>query len=458
VLAPAFVDPHVICAHRAARTRRRSRAAPPQAAAGGYLRHPRDAEHRPVVDSAATLRSLVETATNEGEFPSASGRDHARPGRRGADGDGELADAGAGRFTTDGVPVVSAGLDARALHTCDHRPAARAHCEEPTLSRGRARPKGGRRGARLRRVSSVAESVMVGATWRSPRTRSSRVHLIISAAESVAALRRAQDGGAHASGEYTASSRAHQTKRAVARREREDEPTFARRDRVALLDGAARRTMEAIATDHAPHARHEKDVPFEAAPFASPGLESLAVSTPSSSSPGCLPPRRCSRSMPGRRALRLERPRHRAGARANLVLARSRARTTVTRDGFRSRSANSWLLGRTLTGGGDDVQRRRGARVTGMLVLETHVFPGEPVGATASRAARRSSRRAIRVTRRSRPTELCRAARLLHAPMVGNYGVDPRGSESTPASRASGADARGAGRSGHWLVEKASSR
>jgi dihydroorotase-like cyclic amidohydrolase len=44
----------------------------------------------------------------------------------------------------------------------------------------------------------------------------------------------------------------------------------------------------------------------------------------------------------------LERPRIVAGARANLVLLDLAGTTKVTADGFRSRSANSWLLGRTL--------------------------------------------------------------------------------------------------------------
>ena len=46
----------------------------------------------------------------------------------------------------------------------------------------------------------------------------------------------------------------------------------------------------------------------------------------------------------------LERPRISAGAPANLVLLDLGAVTRVTADGFRSRSANSWLLGRTLRG------------------------------------------------------------------------------------------------------------
>ena len=50
------------------------------------------------------------------------------------------------------------------------------------------------------------------------------------------------------------------------------------------------------------------------------------------------------------RALGLPEPRIEVGARANLVLLDLEADWTVTEDGFRSRSANSWLLGQTLRG------------------------------------------------------------------------------------------------------------
>jgi carbamoyl-phosphate synthase small subunit len=50
-------------------------------------------------------------------------------------------------------------------------------------------------------------------------------------------------------------------------------PLRAEEDRQALVEALKDGTIEAIATDHAPHARHEKDVPFEEAPFGVTGLE-----------------------------------------------------------------------------------------------------------------------------------------------------------------------------------------
>ncbi len=44
-------------------------------------------------------------------------------------------------------------------------------------------------------------------------------------------------------------------------------------DRQALIEGLRSGVIECIATDHAPHARHEKEVPFEQAPMGTTGLE-----------------------------------------------------------------------------------------------------------------------------------------------------------------------------------------
>ena len=55
-------------------------------------------------------------------------------------------------------------------------------------------------------------------------------------------------------------------------------PLGTEHDRAALLEALRDGTIGAVATDHAPHARHEKDVPFEAAPFGVTGLETAFAS------------------------------------------------------------------------------------------------------------------------------------------------------------------------------------
>ena len=50
-------------------------------------------------------------------------------------------------------------------------------------------------------------------------------------------------------------------------------PLRSERDRQAIVDALRDGTLDCIATDHAPHARDEKEVPFEQAPMGTTGLE-----------------------------------------------------------------------------------------------------------------------------------------------------------------------------------------
>jgi dihydroorotase len=124
-------------------------------------------------------------------------------------------------------------------------------------------------------------------------------------------------------------------------------------DREALIDGLKDGTIAAVATDHAPHARHEKEVPFEAAPFGVTGLETaFAALYTGLVEPGLVPLETVLERMSAgpARVYGLEPPRIAVGAAANLVLLDTAATWRVEEGGFRSRSANSWLLGQTLKG------------------------------------------------------------------------------------------------------------
>ena len=151
----------------------------------------------------------------------------------------------------------------------------------------------------------------------------------LSAAESVAALRRARDGGVRASGEVTPHHLVltDEAVRSLDANVKMNPPLRAERDRVALLDALRDGTIEAIATDHAPHARHEKEVPFEAAPFGVTGLETaFAVLYTELVEPGLLPLADAARA-PVRRArahLRARAPAHRGGRAREPRAARSR--------------------------------------------------------------------------------------------------------------------------------------
>jgi dihydroorotase len=359
VLAPAFVDPHVHLRTPGREDEETIASGTAAAAAGGYCAIFAMPNTDPVLDSAAALGALIETAGREAEVPVGFLAAITRgQGGKELTEMAELADAGAAAFSDDGVPVVSAGLMRRALQyaSITGRPLA-LHCEEPTLSHG-GHVHEGSVAAELGFAGypSVAESVMVERDLALAAYEDQRIHLLhLSAAESVAALRRARDEGVHATAEVTPHHLVltDEAVRSLDANVKMNPPLRAERDRLALLDALRDGTVEAIATDHAPHARHEKEVPFEAAPFGVTGLETaFAVLYTRLVQPGLLPLATLLERMSAgpARVFGIARPRVAVGAKADVVLLDLGREWQVREEWFRSRSRNSWLLGETLNG------------------------------------------------------------------------------------------------------------
>jgi dihydroorotase len=359
VLAPAFVDPHVHLRTPGREDEEDVASGTRAAAAGGYCAILAMPNTDPVVDSAAVLGALVERARREAEVP-VGFLAAITKGQEGGELTemGELADAGAAGFTDDGKPVASPGLLRRALQysAVAGRPVA-LHCEEPSLSRGGQMHEGAASAALgFGGYPSVAESVMVARDLAVARYEGRPVHVLhLSARESVDELRRAQADGVAATGEVTPHHLCL-TDEAVAALDpnlKTNPPLRADEDRDALVEGLRDGTIAAVASDHAPHARHEKEVPFEAAPFGVTGLETAFAALytrlvePGLLSLGTLIERM---SAGPARIYGLERPRIATGAEANLALLDLDAAWRVEEAGFRSKSANSWLLGETLRG------------------------------------------------------------------------------------------------------------
>jgi dihydroorotase len=312
-----------------------------------------------VVDSAAVLGSLIEDAQAEAEVPVGFLAAITR-GQEGAELTemAELADQGAAGFTDDGRPVIAPGLMRRALqyHAITDRRLA-LHCEEPTLSKGGQMHEGSV-SAELGFAGypSVAESVMVERDLALAAFEKHPLHLLhLSARESVEALSRTQAAGLPATGEVTPHHLCltDEAVRTLDPNLKMNPPLRSAEDRHALVDAVRDGTITAIATDHAPHARHEKEVPFEAAPFGVTGLETaFAALYTNLVEPGLLKLETLLERMSAgpARVYGLERPRIAVGAPANVVLLDTSATWRVEEGGFRSRSANSWLLGRTLKG------------------------------------------------------------------------------------------------------------
>ena len=360
VLAPAFVDPHVHLRTPGREDEESIASGTAAAAAGGYCAILAMPNTDPVVDSAAVLGSLIEDAQAEAEIPVGLLAAITR-GQEGGELTemAELAEQGAAGFTDDGRPVVAPGLMRRALqyHSVTGRRIA-VHCEEPTLSR-EGQMHEGAVSAELGFAGypSVAESLMVERDLSLAAYESQPLHLLhLSARESVEALSRAQAAGvAAASAEVTPHHLCltDEAVRTLDSNVKMNPPLRSADDRAALIEGLRDGTIAAVATDHAPHARHEKEVPFEAAPFGVTGLETaFAALYTNLVEPGLLElPTLLERMSAGpARAYGLEPPRIAVGAPANLVLLDTAATWRVEEDCFRSRSVNSWLLGQTLKG------------------------------------------------------------------------------------------------------------
>ena len=359
VVAPAFVDPHVHLRTPGREDEETIRSGTEAAAAGGYCAILAMPNTDPVVDSASVLGALVERARDEAAVPTGFMAAISK-GQAGEELTemAELAAAGAAAFTDDGRPVVSAGLMRRALQysaLTDLRLAL--HCEEPSLSRG-GHAHEGVVAAELGigPYPSTAESVMVERDLSLAAAEDRRIHLMhLSARESVAALDAALASGVPATGEVTPHHLVltDDAVRSLDPNTKMNPPLRSADDREALRDALRRGAISCVATDHAPHARHEKDVPFEEAPFGVTGLEtSFAALHTHLVLPGVVSLETLLERMSAgpARAFGLEEPRIGVGARANLVALDLDAEWTVTEDGFRSLSANSWLLGETLRG------------------------------------------------------------------------------------------------------------
>ena len=358
-IAPAFVDPHVHLRTPGREDEETIRSGTEAATAGGYCAILAMPNTEPVVDSASVLGALVERARNEAVVPVG----FMAAISKGQLGDeltemAELAATGAVAFTDDGRPVVSAGLMRRALQYSALTELRLAlHCEEPSLSHGGHAHEGSVAAELgLGPYPSTAESVMVERDIALAGAENRPLHLMhLSARESVAAVDHALAAGVRATAEVTPhhlvltdeAVRSHDTN------VKKNPPLRSADDRESLRDALRRGSISCVATDHAPHARHEKEVPFEDAPFGVTGLETaFAALHTHLVLPGIVSLETLLERMSAgpARAFGLPEPRIEAGATANLVVLDLAGEWTVTEDGFRSLSANSWLLGEKLQG------------------------------------------------------------------------------------------------------------
>jgi dihydroorotase len=358
-LFPGFVDPHVHLRVPGQEHKEDLDSGTRAGAAGGFVAVVAMPNTDPVVDDASVLRSLREAARHEARIPvgflASITRDLA--------GDAltemaELSDAGALGFTDDGRPVHRAAILRRALQyqrLCGGVLAL--HEEDPSLS-GAGVMHEGEVSARLglAGIPSISESTMIARDAAIAGYEDGRIHIQhLSARESVEAIAEAKARGVRISAE---ASPHHLTLTHEAILERLDTrlkmnpPLRAESDRRALIDGLRDGTIDCIATDHAPHAREEKEVPFEEAPMGTTGLETAfaAVYTelvvPGVLSLGLV----VEKLSAGASLMGLATPRIAVGEPAAVCLLDLGAGWQVGEAGYESRSENCCFAGRTLRG------------------------------------------------------------------------------------------------------------
>jgi dihydroorotase len=278
-LFPGFVDPHVHLRSPGQEYKENIDTGTAAAAAGGFCAVIAMPNTDPVVDDAAILRSLTETARRQARVPVG----FLASITRGLKGDeltemAELRDGGALGFTDDGKPVVSAGVLRKALQyqrLCGGVIAL--HEEDPELSRDGAMHEGAV-SARLgiAGIPSLAESTMIARDGALAAYEGARVHFQhLSCVESVDALAYAKQHGARVSAEVCPHhlTLTDDMVRTLDSRFKMNPPLRAESDRRALVQALKSGVIDCVATDHAPHAAHEKEVPFEQAPMGTIGLE-----------------------------------------------------------------------------------------------------------------------------------------------------------------------------------------
>ena len=357
-LFPAFFDPHVHLRTPGQEHKEDIESGTRAAAAGGYAGVLAMPNTDPVLDSAPLLGSVREAAARLARIPVG----FLASITRGLEGElltemAELSEAGAVGFTDDGKPVESAGMLRKALQyqrLCSGVLAL--HEEDRTLSRGGAMNEGAVSAALgVAGIPTIAESTMVARDAAIAGYEDGRIHFMhLSCEGSVQAVATAKDAGVRVSAEVSPHHLllTDEDVRTLDTRMKMHPPLTTEPDRRALIEGLRSGTIDCVATDHAPHAREEKEVPFEQAPMGTTGLETAFAALytglvePGLIGLGVL----VERMTAGAPLFGLPAARIAAGAPADLALVDLDARFVAGEHGWESRSENCCFAGRTLQG------------------------------------------------------------------------------------------------------------
>src|ERR1700689_5708085 len=278
IVAPGFIDLHCHLREPGQEMSETVETGTRSAARGGFTAVCCMPNTQPVNDNASVTRSIMERAAAAGSVP-VWPIGAASVGSKG-EALAEIAamkDAGIVAVSDDGKPVATARLMRQVMDYC------RAldlpvidHCEDPSLFAGgvmREGPRSIRLG--LKGIPAQSESICVGRDVEVAMLTSARLHIAhMSSRASLEYVRSAKAQGLQVTCEVTPH---HFT--LIDEDVRYDShykmnpPLASREDRAALIEGLADGSVDAIATDHAPHHPSSKDVEFDRAPFGITGFE-----------------------------------------------------------------------------------------------------------------------------------------------------------------------------------------
>src|ERR1700675_2494131 len=278
IVAPGFIDLHCHLREPGRELSETIETGTRAAARGGFTAVCAMPNTQPVNDSASVTRGIVERAAAAGAvrvWPIGA----ASVGSKG-ESLSEIAamkEAGIVAVSDDGRPIATAKLLRQVMDYCRslELPVIE-HSEDVSLAAGAVMREGvtsTRLG--LRGMPAAAESVCVARDVQLAELTGARLHVAhLSAKASLEQVRWAKSRGLRVSCEVTPhhftlidEDMQYDSKFKM------NPPLAAREDREALLAGLADGTVDAIATDHAPHEPALKDVEFDRAPFGITGFE-----------------------------------------------------------------------------------------------------------------------------------------------------------------------------------------
>ena len=359
-IVPGLIDLHVHLREPGEEYKETIETGARAAVAGGFTAVVSMPNTKPSIDNATLVQFVRERAAAAGlcrVYP-AGAISKKQEGKELAE-IGDMRDAGAVAITDDGKPVVDAGLMRRALEYAQAFDLpVMVHEEEPSLARGVMHEGEVSTRLGLRGIPAAAESVMVQRDLSLLELTGGRLHVAhVSVAESVRAIREAKKRGLA----VTAEATPHHfilTDEAVAASEyspntKMNPPLRAAADVQAIREGLADGTIDAIATDHAPHSQLEKDdLEFDLASNGIVGLETAVPLTLELVREGVISPMRAVELLSAgpARIFKLPGGQLAEGALADVTVIDPEVRWTVRAAQFRSKSRNTPFEGREVQG------------------------------------------------------------------------------------------------------------